>query len=118
MEIKPVELNVAPGLEEADLCSRSGLNEPPTFTTIYTRDFPGMMRFYRQLFGADAIRFEADEIAAFRLKGGFELLLQEVPGDSVFARLVGTQSVGLAVNGEEWDALLSAAGTARSALID
>jgi catechol 2,3-dioxygenase-like lactoylglutathione lyase family enzyme len=102
MNIKPVVIPAGPGAEASDLCSRSGLISPDIlFVTLYTRDLSRLKKFYSDIFGVESLRFDGGEIVCFTLGNGFELLLQQVPEDSAFAKLVGTQSVGLGRDGSK-----------------
>jgi catechol 2,3-dioxygenase-like lactoylglutathione lyase family enzyme len=96
MSLPKPTIATAPGVDTVDLCARSGLNSPATrWATVYTNNFDRVRDFYGDLLGADSKRFEADDMAAYHLGDGSQLLVQSVDEGSPLSRLAGSQSVSL-----------------------
>jgi catechol 2,3-dioxygenase-like lactoylglutathione lyase family enzyme len=89
-------------IRDNDLCARSGLNSVMFFVGLYVFDMQASARFYKDVLGEDAVRFESEEATSFIVEGELELFLQQVDTDSAFAELIGSQTVGLNVTTERF----------------
>lgn len=99
--MKEVRVDFDPRLLAGDICARSGLYKVGAFVGLYCTDLNLVGGFYKDLFGWDSVEFEADDVLSLVLDQ-IEVFLQRVDGDSAFAELVGSQTIGLTITQDEY----------------
>ncbi|PKQ31700.1 MAG: hypothetical protein CVT62_07630 [Actinobacteria bacterium HGW-Actinobacteria-2] len=80
---------------------------PRLFVAVYVSQLGAMANYYKRVFGEDSVQFEGDEVLSLRMDEEIELFIQVVAEGSVFAELIGKQSIGVGLSPERYALLVS-----------
>lgn len=104
MQFEEIKVKMHLGTLASDRCARSGLkampmakdgvNDPGSFSTLYTTNFEEMSVFYREMLGEQSLRIDGDGLLVFGNSQG-SVVIKRVGEDSQFAKLAGRQSLGM-----------------------